>query len=661
MNHTTNFADIITNHSSIIEPNTTAFVSYTAELWKDLSLQSQHILKGISREVFYSYIDMPELLQKHLFKVFAGSNISNYLNERAFSTGMSKLFSGSFSVLADFAFELYDYSKKGVITRKDISLVLSNVMFNVITPSSTSNGNDKAMTYATRIQHQQLIFNLINTFFNSVNGVTAINKQQFITYTQSHCCDILLTPILFVRSCVPFSNDVFNMYTTCSSASSTTHNVLLRKQTVTPPHLTYNTVHPRNNNITHSGYIFKLTNKHTLKVFYCKLLANDLFYYKTSQHQQHEGMHHLSNNVFFQVNSRFLYNDVYFYSFSLVFPKKTRTYYVQHEHEFISWQTHIKTVLHQQSSSTTYTRGALITNTQHKYFTSYNGTHVQTKANVLICVANKRKITNTVDMNLLYTHINILRYHSQHRNMPQLLNVYETTDTIELVFNADNTAIDLFTYIHNNQYKPSELKTADIIHQLLMLVYYLQCFGVVHRDLKPESIMIIEDTEGNAVVKVNDFTLSKVLSCDFVATEPYGTLGYVAPEILLEKPYTNKVDMWSVGVIAFMLLCGTLPFDDEHSEREIARQTVYDDVPFRDNVWKRISKEAKEFVQRMLEKDSSKRWGVKEALMSKWMERFYERKVEERGRCGEKGECEFVAFAGDEWCVSQNKAFRLGE
>ena len=66
-------------------------------------------------------------------------------------------------------------------------------------------------------------------------------------------------------------------------------------------------------------------------------------------------------------------------------------------------------------------------------------------------------------------------------------------------------------------------------------------------------------------------------------------------------------------------------------------------------------------MQRMLEKDSSKRWGVKEALMSKWMERFYERKVEERGRCGGEGECEFVAFAGDEWCVSQNKAFRLGE
>ena len=160
-----NFADVIARHISIAETKLNAFRKYTTELWKDLSLQSQYILKGVSKEVFYSYFDIPELLQKHLFNVFASKN-SNYLDEQAFSNGMCALFSGKFSVLAEFAFGLYDYSKKGFITRKDISLVLSNVPFNAIT--SNNNTNEHVMTYTTRIQHQQLIFNLISIFFNNV-------------------------------------------------------------------------------------------------------------------------------------------------------------------------------------------------------------------------------------------------------------------------------------------------------------------------------------------------------------------------------------------------------------------------------------------------------------------------------------------------------------
>ena len=64
--------------------------------------------------------------------------------------------------------------------------------------------------------------------------------------------------------------------------------------------------------------------------------------------------------------------------------------------------------------------------------------------------------------------------------------------------------------------------------------------------------------------------------------------------------------MWSIGVIALLLLCGMLTLDDELSKREIVRQTVYDEVPFKNNAWKRISKEEKEFVCGMLQKESEK-------------------------------------------------------
>jgi len=70
----------------------------------------------------------------------------------------------------------------------------------------------------------------------------------------------------------------------------------------------------------------------------------------------------------------------------------------------------------------------------------------------------------------------------------------------------------------------------------------------------------------------------------------------VAPEVLLEKPYNKSVDLWSIGIITYLILCGCLPFDDEHSEREIARQTIHDPVPYPNSIWKKISNEAKLFV-----------------------------------------------------------------
>ena len=71
---------------------------------------------------------------------------------------------------------------------------------------------------------------------------------------------------------------------------------------------------------------------------------------------------------------------------------------------------------------------------------------------------------------------------------------------------------------------------------------------------------------------------------------------YVAPEVLLEKPYSKAVDTWSIGIIAYLLVCGCLPFDHETSEREIARQTVHEPTPFPASLWKKLSTESRAFV-----------------------------------------------------------------
>ena len=82
-----------------------------------------------------------------------------------------------------------------------------------------------------------------------------------------------------------------------------------------------------------------------------------------------------------------------------------------------------------------------------------------------------------------------------------------------------------------------------------------------------------------------------------MCTEPFGTISYVAPEVLLEQPYNNSVDLWSLGIIAFLLLSGSLPFDHEYSEVEVAKLTIHSKAKYNKKKWNDISPEAKAFVE----------------------------------------------------------------
>ena len=96
-------------------------------------------------------------------------------------------------------------------------------------------------------------------------------------------------------------------------------------------------------------------------------------------------------------------------------------------------------------------------------------------------------------------------------------------------------------------------------------------------------------------MKLIDFGLSKILGPNETSTDPFGTLSYVAPEVLLQKPYGKNVDIWSLGIIVYVLLSGMLPFDSDDN-RETARQTIYDPVPFNHPIWDFVSGEAKDLI-----------------------------------------------------------------
>ena len=99
---------------------------------------------------------------------------------------------------------------------------------------------------------------------------------------------------------------------------------------------------------------------------------------------------------------------------------------------------------------------------------------------------------------------------------------------------------------------------------------------------------MMNDTNDKAIPKIVDFGLCKIIGPNETANEPFGTLGYVAPEVLKKQPYSFSCDVWSIGSILYALLSGSLPFD-HNDQKELMRMTMEDTLKFELPVWDRVS------------------------------------------------------------------------
>ncbi|XP_024944151.1 calcium/calmodulin-dependent protein kinase type 1 isoform X4 [Cephus cinctus] len=154
-----------------------------------------------------------------------------------------------------------------------------------------------------------------------------------------------------------------------------------------------------------------------------------------------------------------------------------------------------------------------------------------------------------------------------HPNIVQLLETFEDKHKVYLVMELV-TGGELFDRIvEKGSY--TEKDASGLIRQVLEAVDYMHEQGVVHRDLKPENLLYYSPDEDSKIM-ISDFGLSKMEDSGIMATA-CGTPGYVAPEVLAQKPYGKAVDVWSIGVISYILLCGYPPFYDENDANLFAQ------------------------------------------------------------------------------------------
>lgn len=152
---------------------------------------------------------------------------------------------------------------------------------------------------------------------------------------------------------------------------------------------------------------------------------------------------------------------------------------------------------------------------------------------------------------------------------------------------------------------------------MLEATAYLHEHQIVHRDLKPENILFKTRDPVSPIV-IADFGIAKHLEPDEEITSMAGSFGYAAPEVLLGKPHSYPVDLWSTGVIAYTLLCGYSPFRSD-DKAELIRETTRGKVTFHDRFWKHVSEPAKDFIRRLLVVDPRQRLTAAQALEHPWI------------------------------------------
>ncbi|KFW91829.1 Calcium/calmodulin-dependent protein kinase type 1G, partial [Phalacrocorax carbo] len=202
----------------------------------------------------------------------------------------------------------------------------------------------------------------------------------------------------------------------------------------------------------------------------------------------------------------------------------------------------------------------------------------------------------------------------KHENIVTLEDIYESTTHFYLVMQLVSGGELFDRILERGVY--TEKDASVVIHQVLTAVKYLHENGIVHRDLKPENLLYLTPEE-NSKIMITDFGLSKMEQNGIMSTA-CGTPGYVAPEVLAQKPYSKAVDCWSIGVITYILclqipiFLGTFGFISSH-----AIQLCY--YEFESPFWDDISESAKDFIRHLLEKNPNTRFTCEEALRHPWI------------------------------------------
>lgn len=228
---------------------------------------------------------------------------------------------------------------------------------------------------------------------------------------------------------------------------------------------------------------------------------------------------------------------------------------------------------------------------------------------------SKKKLRTRVDIEDVKREVQIMKHLPNLPNVVSLKDTYEDDSAVHLVMELCEGG-ELFDRIVSRGHY-TERAAAAVTRTIVEVIQNCHKHGVMHRDLKPENFLFANMKE-TAPLKVIDFGLSVIFKPGERFDEIVGSPFYMAPEVL-KKDYGPEIDIWSAGVILYILLCGFPPFWAE-TEQGIAQAIIRSVVSFKRDPWPKVSDKAKDLVKKMLNPDPMKRLTPEEVLDHPWLQ-----------------------------------------
>jgi serine/threonine protein kinase len=367
--------------------------------------------------------------------------------------------------------------------------------------------------------------------------------------------------------------------------------------------------------VTHEDTIWLLdTSGKKVKKYYMVLIMNEISVYDIVLRDELILFHNLSGCFVKTGNGEKIFDKDKYKSFSIILSKTiSKEFYVQGDEAYNTWVEKIKKAIGYQSFEEIYDIQKDIG--EGKFGSVKLGIHKTTGQKVAVKVIKKEPM-DPQDVELIKTEIDLMKLF-RHPNLVKLLDHFENNDYIYIVMEFLSGG-DMLSYIKEKQVL-KESRAAKIIYNIALGVSYLNSYGIVHRDLKPENLMLIDSSE-NSSVKIIDFGLTKTVAPGEKMKESLGTINYVAPEVLTKKPYGKQIDIWSMGIILYLMLAGFLPFDDQSSlDQKIIEKTIHMEPSYPEEIFGKVSKGAVRLINQCLVKDPEKRITIEEFLKNDWL------------------------------------------
>ncbi|KAH7314555.1 hypothetical protein KP509_21G008900 [Ceratopteris richardii] len=261
-----------------------------------------------------------------------------------------------------------------------------------------------------------------------------------------------------------------------------------------------------------------------------------------------------------------------------------------------------------------YRQGKLLGHGQFGY--TYVATELSTGRMVAVKNISRSKMLRPIAVDDVKREVKIMKALSGHENVVQLYEAFEDDDYVYLVMELCEGGELLDRILARKDGRYSEKDAAAVVRQMLKVAAHCHLNGIVHRDLKPENFLFKSCTK-DSLLKVTDFGLSDFIVPGVYFHDVVGSTYYVAPEVL-KKQSGPESDVWSIGVITHILLCGRRPFCGK-TESRVFKEVLRQQLDFQAKPWPTLSSNAKDFVYKLLIKDPKSRLTAAQALSHPWV------------------------------------------